>query len=164
MSNSLRRMKREEKKKEKEKDLLRKLRWEKKIEEERKRIQEGSTEKTLLLKICGNDIELYYVLSRTMFINPERFAGENYRRHMNTARKYKKEGDLVRARKYFHIAAAIALYKGNLNYARQYFSVLSNLVDPTSELTEIYGFYLKEENLIKAMKTVKEFCDKSLKS
>ena len=61
------------------------------------------------------------------------------------------------------MAAAISLYNGNPKQVRERFNGLK-IVDPDSELTEIYNFFLTEKNAIKAIKTVKEFYDKSLKS
>ena len=163
MSKSLRKMKQERRGKDQLQNSLREMRYKKAIDEERKRLREGPREKSLLLEVCGDDIELHYVLSRTMFVNPERFTEEKYVQQIKTGRKYKRGGDLLRARKHFRVAAAVSLYNGNPKQVRERFNGLK-IVDPDSELTEIYNFFLTEKNAIKAIKTVKEFYDKSLKS
>jgi hypothetical protein len=164
MKGSLREKKLKKEKKEQQKELIRKLRWNKEIEEEREETRQDSGEKTLLLELCYDDNKLYYALKSILIKNPELLVGKEHIKSAESARKYKSEGKLVNAKKHFRIAGSIALYKENEKYAKKYISEIKKLLDPDKDkkIIEIYEFILKKENLIRAMKKAKEFYKKKL--
>ena len=76
--------------------------------------------------ICGDDKEICQALWHTMFYDPRKIAAT-----LDDAEKkaagFEKKGDEERARKWYHIAGGLALWKGDVAKVKQNFGKCASL-------------------------------------
>jgi ribosomal protein S19 len=81
---------------------------------------------TELERLCGDDKETYEALFNTMFLDPRKI-GVTMEEAAETARKFEKGNDLVRAKVWYQIAGGLAIYKGDVKKVIEYFSKCEKL-------------------------------------
>jgi hypothetical protein len=85
-----------------------------------------SEELTDLDKICSSDKEVCEALKHIMFYDPRKIqttAAEAAKK----AAEFEKKGAGVHAKKWYHIAGGLALWKGDVAKVKQYFSKCAKL-------------------------------------
>ncbi len=107
--------------------------------------------KSELEEFCGNDKETYEVLFDTMFLDPRK-TEVSMEEAADKAKKFEKAKDLLRARIWYEIAGAMAIYEGNVKKVKEYFGkcekLSSNkkykiLKDPEKAVAKAQEFYKK---------------------
>jgi len=76
---------------------------------------------SLLEKICGDDKEVYEALQNTLILDPKK-VDVSMRDAAETAKKYEKNRDNVRALVMYRLAGGLALYEGNEEKVVEYFT------------------------------------------
>ena len=125
----------------------------------RKRRREGTEIKTEqqrqiteLEQLCGDDKETYEALLNTMFLDPRK-VGVTMKEAAETAKKFEKENDLVRAKVWYQIAGGLAIYEGDVEKVVEYFGkceklsgvsypILKNPEKAVAKAQEYYKKYL----------------------
>jgi len=134
----------------------------------RKKKKEEQTElkqprqKTLLEELCGNDRELYEVLSRTILLNPKTALNEGTDSYVEKAQTHEKDGNLTQARIAYQMAGQISLYKGKLQQVQRFFKKAAE-VEPEYSSSAFFEFFDKKENAERAIAVAKEFYTKTEK-
>jgi len=113
-------------------------------------------EKTLLEQLCGEDSELYEVLSRTMLTDPSQALQEGIDLYLQKAAGFEEKGNLLRARILYSTAGQIALYEGKADQVQTFFKKCAQ-TETNPEMKKIYEFYTNKKNLDKALKIAKEY-------
>ena len=137
---SLRQKRKEREEKAKMKELMKKLR------------------KSKLEEICGEDKELYEVLSNTLLLNPSQLKNEGIESLLEKAKNYERSNEEGRARIAYHAAGGLALYLGDLGLVRECFKKCEE--KSSSKMREIYKFFSNEENAKRALKIAQEYYKK----
>jgi len=117
-------------------------------------------QKTLLEELCGDDRELYEVLSRTILLNPEITAKEGINSFVEKAQEYEKTGDYIRARIAYQVAGEISLYEGKLAQIQKFFKRAAE-VDPDYVNRKLFEYYSKKENAERALAVAQQFFTKA---
>jgi len=130
-----------------------------KKEKEEKKEEAQPTQKTLLEELCGDDMELYEALSRTIMLNPEITVKEGVDSHVGKAQEHEKAGNHVRARIAYQVAGEISLYEGKLAQMQKFFEKASE-VDPNYANRNVFEYFGKKENAERALTVAKEFYTK----
>ena len=111
---------------------------------------------TELELFCSDDKETYEALHHTMFLDPRKI-GTSMKEAAENAKKFKKSGDLIRARTQYEIAGGLAIYEGNVKKVVKFFSkiekispntkypILKNPEKAVAKAKEYYQKHLKEE-------------------
>lgn len=133
----------------------------KKKEEEQTELKQPA-QITLLEELCGNDRELYEVLSRTILLNPKTAVNEGTNSYAEKAQTHEKEGNHTQARIAYQMAGEISLYEGKLQQAQRFFKKVAE-VDPEYSNKTIFEFFSKKENAERAMAVAKKFYTKKEK-
>ncbi len=85
----------------------------------------GATPETLLTNrlrdLCGGDVDLFYSMSRLMFLDPKKIMIP-LDRVLSEAQEFEAQGNKVRAEVGYRIAGGISLYRGDLDGVNKYFS------------------------------------------
>jgi len=118
------------------------------------------TQKTLLEELCGDDKELYEVLSRTILLNPERIEKEGINSYLEKAQEFEKAGDYVKARIAYQAAAEISLYDGKLAQAQKFFKKAVEL-DPKGPYRKVFEYFNEKENAERALAVALQFYGKT---
>lgn len=120
-------------------------------------------EKTLLKQLCGDDSELYEVLTRTLLLNPARVLKEGIDSYAQKAAEFEQKGDRLRARIMYKMAGEIALYEGKTDQVQAFFQKCAETeTDP--EMKKVYEFFTKKKNSDKAVKIAKEYYSRTATS
>lgn len=119
--------------------------------------------KSSLEELCGNDHELCYTLSRTLFLHPTRPQTKGLDSYVKKAKDYEKKKDFLRARIEYQVAGELALYEGKLTEAQRFFKKCAEL-EQDPEYKKIFEYYLQKENAEKALKIAQEFYARRSKS
>lgn len=100
----------------------------KKVETEEKTVEqkERIEEMTDLEKICMRDRDVYEALSRTMFLDPRNIE-VSMKDSEKKAKEFENKGDKVRARAWYETAGRLAIYEGDVNSVKEYFSKCAEL-------------------------------------
>jgi len=108
--------------------ILNKLRGKDKLESEDKIAvtTEKMSKKSILEEICSNDKESYLSLQTTMNLDPRKLEVTE-KEALNKAKKFGKEKDRVRARVWYEVAGAIAIYEGDVKKVKKYFEKCAEL-------------------------------------
>jgi hypothetical protein len=86
-----------------------------------------------LHELASGDEELYQALSRLMFLDPAKIKTP-LERLVSEAQDFENKGDRLRAELDYRIAGSIALYKGDADALKTYFSKASAMTrDPRPE-------------------------------
>jgi len=127
-------------------------RFRRKKKEEKTDIKSRMT--TELEQICGNDKETYEALLNTMFLDPTKI-GISTKEAAENAKKSEKEKDFLKARTWYEIAGALAIYEGNAKKVEEFFNecekispdkkyqILKNPEKAVAKAQEFYKKYLK---------------------
>jgi len=113
-------------------------------------------EETLLKQLCGDDLELYEVLSRTILLNPAQAVKAGIDSYIQRAAEFEQKGDTRRARIMYQMAGELALYEGKTNQVQAFFKKCAD-TETNPEMKKTYEFYTRKRNLDKAMKVAKEY-------
>jgi len=124
--------------------------------EEKDSAPKKPAQRTLLEELCGDDKELYEVLSRTIMLNPDTATREGADSYVQKAQVYEKDGNRMRARIAYQMAGEISLYEGKLPQVQKFFKKAAE-VDSEYPNREIFDFFGKKENAERAMAVAKEF-------
>ena len=81
---------------------------------------------SLLERICGDDKETYEALLNTLILDPKK-VDVSMRDAAETAKKYDKNRDAVRALVMYRLAGGLALYEGNVDKVVEYFTEAQRL-------------------------------------
>lgn len=81
---------------------------------------------SLLERISGDDKETYEALLNTLILDPKK-VDVSMRDAAETAKKYEKNKDPVRALVMYRLAGGLALYEGNLEKVVEYFTEAQRL-------------------------------------
>jgi hypothetical protein len=114
------------------------------------------SEKSLkeLEQICGDDQEIYEMLSNAMFLDPRKID-VSMSTAAKEAKKLEKTKDLVRARVWYEIAGGLAIHEGDAKKVIEYFGksekispemkypILKNPKKAVAKAQEYYKKYLK---------------------
>lgn len=118
----------------------------------------GVEEATDLEKICVDDKESYEALRESMFLDPRKLD-VSMKDSVEKAKSFEKQGKPVEARVWYEVAGGLAIYKGDVEKVKKYFSkckeLSPNSTYPILEIPEkavgkaqeYYRKYLKEETL-----------------
>jgi hypothetical protein len=136
------------------------MNWLKKIfrkkEEKVEKEEEREKEKEIGLEdICGDDKELYEVLSGTVLLFPERLK-EGPEDYINKANEFESKKDPIRAKVHYRIAGELALYRKNLELARECFAKCAELTTNEEE-KKIFKFWENEERAKVAIEKAAEY-------
>lgn len=125
--------------------------------EKKGELQKPEEKKTLtdLELICGDEKEVYEALSEAMLLHPRRKT-ESMEEAARAAEKFKEAGDIRNAVMWFRVAGGLAIYKGNVEKVRKFFTECQQLSgEPypiikiakkaVQKAQEYYQKYLKEE-------------------
>ena len=134
--------------------FFRRKKKEEKVEKKAK-----TEEKTLLERLCGDDSELYKVLSRTILVNPSLALQEGMNSYIQKAKELEEKGKPLTARVLYQAAGQIALYEGKAYQVQTFFKKCAE-TETNPEMKKIYEFYTKEKNLNKAVKVAKEYYER----
>jgi len=119
-----------------------------------KRVEEA----TNLEKICADDKESYEALRESMFLDPRKLDVP-MKDSVEKAKSFEKQGKKVEARIWYEVAGGLAIYEGDVEQVKKYFSKCKELSPNSaypilkipekavSKAQEYYGKYLKEETL-----------------
>jgi len=108
---------------------------------------------TELDKICGDDKEACQALWQTMFYDPRKI-GATLDDAAKKAADFEKKGDKEQARKWYHIAGGLALWKDDAPKVKQYFTKCMKLA-PEMEYELITK--IPEKAVAKAQEFYKKF-------
>lgn len=75
---------------------------------------------TRLQEIVGKDTDLYWAMSRVMFLDPKRVTTP-LEQAVRQASEHESAGNKIRAEVWYRIAGGIALYKGDVDEVRKFF-------------------------------------------
>ncbi len=88
---------------------------------------------TRLQEIAGKDTELYWAMSRVMFLDPKRIT-TSLENAVKQAADHEAAGNKIRAEVWYRIAGGIALYRGDVEGVRKFFQkALSMAPEPRRE-------------------------------
>ena len=90
------------------------------------KVKEDKVPTTDLEKICGDDKEICEALWYTMFLDPRKI-GTTLNDAAKKATSLEKKGDSKMARTWYHIAGGLALWKGDAEKVKKYFSKCAKL-------------------------------------
>ena len=96
----------------------------------------SSSEELDLKKICSDDPEAYEALFDTMFLSPESIEMTSDRA-AEEAEEYMRKGDTVTAAVNYRIAGGLAIYEGDVEKVKKYFSKYSELTGRKLKILEI---------------------------
>jgi alpha-amylase/alpha-mannosidase (GH57 family) len=130
-------------------------RFRRKKKEEVKKEEVKEEVKTELEILCTDDREVYEALFNTMFLNPTKIT-VSMEEAAKRAKEFKEIGDKVRAITEFKIAGGLAIWKGNVQKVKEFFSeckelsgkdypILKNPERAVRKAQEYYKKHLKEE-------------------
>ena len=122
----------------------------------KEKIIEVETKKTIteLEELCGDDKETYEALRHTMFLDPRK-TGTSMKEAAESAKKFEKAKDFVKARTWYEIAGSLAIYEGNVKKVVEFFTecekispdmkyaILKNPEKAVEKAQEYYKKYLK---------------------
>ncbi len=92
---------------------------------------------TRLQEISGKDTELYWAMSRVMFLDPKRIT-TSLENAVKQAADHEATGNRIRAEIWYRIAGGIALYHGDVEGVRKFFQkALSTAGEPRREYKAI---------------------------
>ena len=143
--------------------LLGFFRRKKEVKEREEEGKTESTEKSLLEELCGDDTELFSVLSRTVLLDPSRLLEEGIDPYIKRAQEFEEKKDFLRARVNYQVAGELALYEGDLAKARDFFKKCAQL-EPNTEYKKIFAYFNKKANAEKALKVAQEYYARTAKS
>ena len=138
--------------------LLDKFRKKKTKEHTLTKQTKGVEEATDLEKICADDKESYEALRVSMFLDPRKLDVP-MKDSVEKAKSFEKQGKRVEARIWYEVAGGLAIYEGDVEKVKKYFSKCKELSlnsaypileipeKAVSKAQEYYGKYLKEETL-----------------
>lgn len=108
--------------------LLKWFRKKKEVESGERLMDEVEKERNLsdLEQICSNDNETYLALQKTMYLDPRKLDVTETEA-VKRAKEYEKRGDKIRARVWYEVAGAIAIYKGSVTKVKKYFEKCAKL-------------------------------------
>ena len=90
--------------------------------EEVKKVEEKvEVSSTKLEEFLRDDQDAYAALSNTMFLDPGK-VGVSMGDATKKAKKFEKDEDLIRARIWYEIAGGLAIYEGDVQKVKEYFS------------------------------------------
>ena len=101
-----------------------------------KKESSSSIEETDLKKICSDDHEAYEALFDTMFLSPQSM-GSTSDEVAEKAEEYMRKGDTVGAAVNYRITGGLAIYEGDINKVKKYFSKYSELTGKKLKILEI---------------------------
>ena len=96
----------------------------------------SSSEELDLKKICSDDPEAYEALFDTMFLSPESIEMTSDRA-AEKAEEHMKKGDTLSAAVNYRIAGGLAIYEGDVEKVKKYFSKYSELTGKKLKILEI---------------------------
>jgi len=134
--------------------------FKRKKKEEKMKERAEKEEKTLLEQLCGEDSELYEVLSRTILLDPAQALQEGLDSYAQKATEYEEKGNPLRAKIMYKVAGQIALYEGKTNQVQTFFKKCAE-TETGPEMKKVYEFYTKKKNLEKAVRLAKEYYAKT---
>ena len=88
-----------------------------------KKVEQKPTE---LEKALGGNIKIYEALENTMLLDPRKIE-VSMKEASEKASELEKEGNPLRARIWYEIAGGIAIYEGNVEKVKEYFSKCKEL-------------------------------------
>jgi len=109
---------------------------------------------TDLEKICSDDKEAYEALKHTMILDPRKVKA-TLPEAMENAKKFEKEGEIVKAIWWYRVAGGLAIYEGDVSKVKQIYGKLGKLTPNAS--------YPILEVPEKAVKKAEEYYKKFLK-
>jgi hypothetical protein len=109
---------------------------------------------TELEQLCGDDKETYEALHHTMFLDPRK-PGTSMKEAAESAKKFEKAKDLVKARTWYEIAGGLAIYEGNVKKVVEFFTECEK-ISPDTKYTIL-------KNPEKAVEKAQEYYKKYLK-
>lgn len=77
-------------------------------------------------EIAGKDSELYWALSRVMFLDPKRIT-LSLEQALKQASDQEKTGNRIRAEVWYRVAGGIALYHGDVESVRKFFAKANSI-------------------------------------
>lgn len=87
---------------------------------------EKASRKSILEEICSNDKQSYLALQTTMNLDPNKLEVTE-KEALEKAKGFEKEKDAIRARVWYEVAGAIAIYEGDVKKVKQYFEKCAEL-------------------------------------
>lgn len=87
---------------------------------------EKASRKSILEEICSNDKQSYLALQTTMNLDPSKLEVTE-KEALEKAKEFEKEKDAIRARVWYEVAGAIAIYEGDVKKVKQYFEKCAEL-------------------------------------
>jgi hypothetical protein len=105
-------------------------------------------------QFCGDDKETYEALYHTMFLDPRKVE-TSVKDAIDNAKRFEKERNLTRARIWYDIAGALAIYEGNPKKVVEFFSeseklsgvkypILKSAEKAVAKAQEYYKAHLKD--------------------
>ncbi len=117
-------------------------------------------QKSLLLELCGDDNELYQVLSRTILMNPHMTMKEGIDSYIEKAQGYEDAGENVRARVAYQTAGEISQFEGKLAQTQKFFKKAAE-VDPSYANRKVFEYYSRKEKAERALAVAREYYTKT---
>ncbi len=117
-------------------------------------------QKSLLLELCGDDNELYQVLSRTILMNPHMTMKEGIDSYIEKAQGYEDAGEKVRARVAYQTAGEISQFEGKLAQTQKFFKKAAE-VDPSYANRKVFEYYSRKEKAERALAVAREYYTKT---
>jgi len=104
--------------------------------EEEKISSEAERAEPDLKEICKDDPEAYEALYDTMLLSPE-LAGKSSEEVAKEAEKQEEKGDIFGAAAKYRIAGGLAIYEGDIEKVKRYFSKYAELTGRSMKILEI---------------------------
>jgi hypothetical protein len=108
-----------------------------------------------LEQLCGDDKETYEALFNIIFLDPRKIEA-SVKEAAKKARNFEKSKDSLRAKLWYQIAGGLAIYEGDVENVKKYFSkceefapgtkysILKNPEKAVAKAQEYYKKYLKD--------------------
>ena len=103
---------------------------------EEKKSSEAERAEPDLKEICKDDPEAYEALYDTMLLSPE-LAGKSSEEVAKEAEKQEEKGDIFSAAAKYRIAGGLAIYEGDIEKVKRYFSKYAELTGRSMKILEI---------------------------
>ena len=103
---------------------------------EEKKSSEAERAEPDLKEICKDDPEAYEALYDTMLLSPE-LAGKSSDDAASEAEKQEEKGDIIGAAAKYRIAGGLAIYEGDIEKVKRYFSKYAELTGRSMKILEI---------------------------
>lgn len=127
---------------------------------EKKAVATEPVQKPLLQELCGDDDELYQVLSRTVLMNPQMTMKDGIDAYIEKARSFEEEGNHIRARIAYQAAGEISQFEGKLAQTQEFFKKAADAT-PDFANKKFFEYYSKKKNAERALAVAQEYYTKT---